>query len=67
MPNNLSTQAFWRVIQAFKRDPVLISKDEYGQVVREDDFIDVSTYPGFMIIKNEVGVLGLTRLILNEN
>lgn len=63
----LTKQAFWQVVQAFKRDPVYITKKEYNIVVKDDSFIDVSTYPGFMVVNNEVGVFGLTRLILKEN
>ena len=63
----LIKETFWQVIQAFKRDPKFITKKEFNKIKKLDDFIPISKYGGKFFIKtNEVGIVGMTRLILND-
>jgi len=64
----LTRKKFWQVIQAFKRDPVYISKDRYVTIKSEDGLIPVSRYSfNFpQVINGEVGILGFNRLILKN-
>ena len=59
-------ETFWQVIQAFKRDPIYISKDRYVTIKSEDGFIPVSKYASnfLQVVEGEVGILGFNRLIL---
>jgi hypothetical protein len=64
----LARKTFWQVIQAFKRDPIYISKDRYVTIISEDGFIPVSRYSfNFpQVVEGEVGILGFNRLILKN-
>lgn len=62
----LARKTFWQVIQAFKRDPIYISKDRYVTIKSEDGLIPISKYASNFpqVVEGEVGILGFNRLIL---